>query len=178
MQAVRIKRAACFVCINPEYEELSATGTSTAMSRLSKPEQITHIRIERQRYNEAISRRNVDEICSFFTQDYHVVTARGLQSYGIEEQHKRWSAVFAEDPVVIYRRNTKGIRLIEQSGSAQEHGYWAGKYLFNQEVTLVGGVYSAKWLKQPNGLWLVQAEIFTMLRSKSFALDASKITRL
>lgn len=148
------------------------------MSQLNRSEQIAHVRIERQRYNTAISRRNVDEICAFFTQDYHVVTARGLQSHGIEEQRKRWSAVFAEDPVVIYRRNTKGIHLGEQSGAAQEQGYWVGKYLSNQNVILVGGVYSAKWIKQPNGLWLVQAEIFTMLRSRSFALDASKITKL
>ena len=148
------------------------------MNRLSKSEQITNIKLERQRYNEAISRRNVDEICSFFTQDYHVVTARGLQSHGIEEQRKRWRAVFAEDPVVIYRRNSKGIRLSEQSGAAQEHGYWAGKYLFNQNVILAGGIYSAKWFKQLNGLWLVQAEIFTMLRSRSYALDAAKVTKL
>lgn len=148
------------------------------MRRLSKSEQIANIRLQRQRYNAAISKRNVDEICGFFTQDYHVITARGLQSHGIEEQCKRWSAVFAEDPIVIYRRNTKGIRLSEETGAAQEHGYWAGKYLFNQNVTLLGGVYSAKWLKQSSGLWLVQAEIFTMLRSRSFALDVSKITKL
>ena len=148
------------------------------MRRLSKSEQMAHIRLQRHRYNEAISRRNVDEICAFFTQDYHVITARGLQSHGIEEQRTRWNIVFAEDPVVIYRRNTKDIRLSEESGAAQEHGYWAGKYLFNNNVTLLGGVYSAKWLKQSNGLWLVQAEIFTMLRCRSYALDAGKITKL
>lgn len=148
------------------------------MSQLNKPEQIAHIRTERQRYNHAISRRNVDEICSFLTHDYHVVTARGLQSHGIEEQRKRWNAVFAEDPVVIYRRHTKAIRFSEQSGTAEERGYWTGKYLFNQKVILAGGVYSAKWLKQSSGLWLVQAEIFTTLRSGSFALNACQLTKL
>jgi hypothetical protein len=135
------------------------------MSRLNISEQITHIKMERQRYNEAISRRNVDEICAFFTPDYHVVTARGLQSHGIEEQRKRWSAVFSEDPLVVYRRNTKSIHLSEHTGAAEERGYWAGKYLLNQKVVLAVGVYSAKWLKQSNGLWLIQAEIFTMLKS-------------
>ncbi len=148
------------------------------MSRLNNSEQITRIRQQRQRYNQAISKRNVDEICTFFTQDYHVVTARGIQSHGIDEQRKRWNTVFAEDPVVIYRRNTNGIRLSAQSGAAQECGYWAGKYLFNQQVTLAGGVYSAKWIKQSSGLWLVQAEVFTTLKSKIFALDAGKIAKL
>jgi len=137
---------------------------------MSHAELIAHIRLARQRYNEAICKRNADDICTFFTQDYHVLTARGLQSHGIEEQRKRWSAVFAEDPIAIYRRNTKSIRLSERSGAAQEHGYWSGKFLLNQQVILTGGVYSAKWLKQPDGLWLVQAEIFTMLKSRSFAI--------
>lgn len=147
------------------------------MSRLNNSEQITRIRQERQRYNQAIASRNVDEICAFLTQDYHVVTARGIQSHGIDEQRQRWNTVFAADPVVIYRRSTKAIRLSAQSGAAQEYGYWAGKYLSNQRVILTGGVYCAKWLKQPDDLWLVQAEVFTMLKSRSFALDISKITK-
>jgi len=120
-----------------------------------------YIRMARQRYNEAISRRNADEICTFFTQDYHVVTARGLQSHGVEEQRSRWRAAFEQDPVVVYRRHAKAIRLSEQSGAAQEHGYWAGKYSVDQGTAVAGGVYSAKWLKQASGLWLVQTEVFT-----------------
>lgn len=141
------------------------------MSRLNNSEQIAHISRQRQRYNEAICRRNADEVCAFLTQDYHVVTARGTQSHGIEQQRQRWNTAFAEDPVVIYRRRTKAIRLSGQTGAAQEYGYWAGKYSSNQKVILTGGVYCAKWLKQPDGQWLVQAEIFTMLKSRSFALE-------
>ncbi len=109
-------------------------------------------------------RRNADEICTFLTQDYHVVTARGLQSHGIEEQRKRWHDTFAQDPVVVYRRHTKAVRLNGQSGAAQEHGYWAGKYTAGQQTVIAGGVYAAKWLQQASGLWLVQAEVFTMLK--------------
>jgi len=134
------------------------------MSRLSKSEQIAYIRMARQRYNAAISRRNANEICAFFTHDYHVVTARGLQSHGIEEQRSRWRATFEQDPVVVYRRHTKAICLSEQSGAAQEHGYWTGKYSVGQKTAVAGGVYSAKWLKQASGLWLAQTEVFTTLR--------------
>jgi len=143
------------------------------MSQLHQSEHITYIRMARQRYNEAISRRDADEICTFFTLDYHVVTARGLQSHGLEEQRSRWRAAFEQDPVVLYRRNTKAIRLSEQSGAAQEHGYWAGKYSVDQKIALAGGVYSAKWLKQASGLWLVQTEVFTMLR---FSITPSEMT--
>lgn len=134
------------------------------MSRLHPSEYITSIKAARQRYNEAILRRNADEICTFLTQDYHVVTARGLQSHGIEEQRRRWQDAFAQDPVVVYRRNTKAIRLNGQSGAAQEYGYWAGKYTAGRQTAITGGVYAAKWLQQASGLWLVQAEVFTMLK--------------
>jgi len=139
-------------------------GICTAMSQLQKSEHITYIRMARQQYNEAIFRRNADDICAFLTLDYHVVTARGLQSHGIEEQRSRWRAAFEQDSVVVYRRHTKAIRLSEQSGAAQEHGYWTGKYAVGQQTAVAGGVYSAKWLKQASGLWLVQTEVFTTLK--------------
>jgi len=145
---------------------MTRQGNCTVMSRLHLSQDITAIKAARQRYNKAIVQRNADEICIFLTQDYHVVTARGLQCHGIEEQRQRWHDAFAQDPLVVYRRDTKSIRLNAQSGAAQEQGYWAGRYTLGQQTALVGGVYAAKWLKQASGLWLVQAEVFTMLKLK------------
>jgi hypothetical protein len=33
---------------------------------------------------------------------------------------------------------------------------------------LVAGVYSAKWQRQDDGDWLIQSEVFTMLKSKTY----------
>lgn len=110
-------------------------------------------------------------ICSFFTVDYHVVTGRGVQSHGIEEQHQRWEAAFQADPIVRYRRVTRELRVREQLGFAEELGCWVGKYTLDQEIVLVAGVYAAKWQKQADNLWLVQTEVFTMLKFKSYDLE-------
>jgi len=127
-----------------------------------------YIRLARQRYNDAILNRNVEAICSFLAADYHVVTGRGVQSHGIEEQRQRWMAAFQADPMVLYRRRTRELRLSESLGNAEELGNWVGKYTLGQQKFLVAGVYSAKWQRQVSGVWLIQTEVFTTLRSKGY----------
>lgn len=127
---------------------------------------LTHdICLARKRYNEAILHRNVDAICTFFTPDYFVLTGRGVQSQGIQEQHRRWSESFRSDSIVCYRRCTTGLSVSKKFECAEELGRWVGKYSLNQRVVLVAGVYSAKWQMQNNGKWLIQAEVFTTLKS-------------
>lgn len=134
---------------------------------MNRAEHIANIKLERQRYNEAILSRNVDAICSFLTVDYHVVTSAGIQSQGLEEQRRRWAANFQIDPAVLYRRRTKELRLNACLDAADELGSWAGKFTLNTKVVLIAGVYSAKWQRQQNGSWLIQSEVFTALRSIS-----------
>jgi ketosteroid isomerase-like protein len=116
-------------------------------------------------YNDAIFHRDVDAICTFFALDYFVLTGRGVQSRGIQEQHRRWSESFSADPIVCYRRRTTHLRVSKQFACAEELGNWAGKYSLHQSVILVAGVYSAKWQMQKNGKWLIQTEVFTTLKS-------------
>ncbi|MDI1360865.1 DUF4440 domain-containing protein [Methylotenera sp.] len=127
--------------------------------------QTNDIKFARRLHNEAILDRDVNAICSFLTTDYYVVTGKGVKSQGIEEQRKRWQAAFAQDPIMLYRRKTKKIHTRNSLKVAEEIGIWTGKYTAEQKkVALVAGVYAAKWQKQTNGLWLIQAEIFTTLR--------------
>ncbi|MES2012454.1 MAG: nuclear transport factor 2 family protein [Pseudomonadota bacterium] len=129
---------------------------------------ISKIKSTRELYNEAILNRDVDAICSFFTSDYHVITGRGVQSHGIDEQRLRWQEAFSQDPVMLYRRKTKKVHARRVLQYAEELGTWVGKYTAEpKRVSLVAGVYAAKWQKQTNGLWLIQTEIFTTLRALS-----------
>lgn len=127
-----------------------------------------YIILARRRYNDAILNRNVEAICSFFTVDYYVHTGRGIESHGIEEQHHRWRTAFQADPNVLYRRVTRELHLNEQLNFADELGIWVGKYTAHKKIYLVAGIYSAKWQKQATDLWLVQTEVFTTLKSKSY----------
>jgi len=135
---------------------------------MSNSEQQHDIRLLRQQYNAAIKNRDADAICAFYTDDYHVLTARGVHSYGKDAQRQRWSAAFAADPLMFYRRNTREIGLSATLAAAEEVGSWAGKYSLNQQIVLVAGVYVADWQQQPNGSWLIHNEVFTMLRTKVY----------
>jgi len=126
------------------------------------------IRLLRQQYNAAIKNRDADAICAFYTDDYRVLTARGVQSHGKDAQRQRWRAAFATDPLMFYRRNTRELRLNSTLDAAEEVGSWAGKYSLNQQIVLVAGVYVAGWQQQANGSWLIQNEVFTMLRTKVY----------
>ena len=132
---------------------------------MSNSEHQHDIRLLRQQYNAAIKNRDADAICAFYTDDYHVLTARGVQSHGKEVQRQRWSAAFAADPIMVYRRNTRELRLSKTLAVVEEDGSWAGKYSLNQQIVLVAGVYMAGWQRQLNGSWLIQNEVFTMLRT-------------
>lgn len=129
----------------------------------------------RQRFNEAILNRNVDVICSFFTADYYVITARGVQSHGVHEQRQRWTAAFQADPIMTYRRRTRKLRLSTSLIDTEELGNWVGKYSSNQQVALVAGVYLANWQKQEDGLWLIQFEVFRLLRTRTYNLRPIKV---
>lgn len=130
---------------------------------------ISKIKSTRELYNEAILNRDVEAICSFLTFDYHVITGRGVQSHGIDEQRLRWQEAFSQDPVMLYRRRTKKVHARSVLQYAEELGTWAGKYKAeHKNVALVAGVYTAKWQKQNNGLWLIQAEVFTTLHALSW----------
>jgi ketosteroid isomerase-like protein len=128
------------------------------------------IRLVRQRYNAAIKQRDADAICACYTQDYHVITGRGVQSHGIDAQHERWCAAFAADPVMLYRRKTRELRVSTPVAVAEEVGNWSGKYSLDKKIVLVAGVYAASWQKQESGAWLIQTEVFTTLRSKVHAV--------
>jgi ketosteroid isomerase-like protein len=122
--------------------------------------------LARRQFNEAILHRDADKICTFFTNDYFVMTGRGVQSQGLKVQRKRWSESFVTDPILCYRRKTRELRVSKQLGCAEELGRWVGKYSVNQHVIFAAGVYSAKWQLKNDGRWLIQTEVFTTLRSK------------
>ena len=115
--------------------------------------------------------RDAAKICTYFHEDYQVQTARGLLSKGLDKQTQRWTATFNTDPAALYRRHSKKISLSESKNSAEELGYWVGRYSENKQLVLVGGKYVAQWKKSVLGVWLIQAEIFTQIKRMQFKLQ-------
>jgi hypothetical protein len=121
------------------------------------------IRAARERFNIAISEKDVKAIHSLLAPSYHIVTGRSDQSHGADEEVKRWSRRFRSDPTTFYRRTTRDVTINEDWGMAEELGNWKGNYTVQDILVHASGVYAAKWQRTEGGEWVLQAEMFTTI---------------
>ena len=121
------------------------------------------IREARERFNVAIASRNVETIRSLLAPSYHIVTGRSEQSHGADEEARRWSERFRSDPTVMYRRTPREVTINEDWGLAEELGNWRGTYTTEGILVHTSGVYAAKWQRAEDGVWVLQAELFTTI---------------
>jgi hypothetical protein len=117
----------------------------------------------RERFNSAIATKNADIIKTLLAPNYHLITGRSAQFHGAEEEGIRWSELFHADPTAVYRRTPREVTANESWGIAQEIGSWQGSYTAEGILVHASGVYAAKWQRTKNGVWMLQAEVFTTL---------------
>lgn len=121
------------------------------------------IRAVREKFNIAIAEQDVPTIRSLLASSYHIVTGRSDQSHGADQEAKRWTERFRNDPTTLYRRTTRDVTINEDWGMAEELGNWKGNYTSHGSIVHASGVYAAKWQRTTNGDWVLQAEMFTTL---------------
>jgi hypothetical protein len=121
------------------------------------------IRTVRDKFNIAIANKDSESIRCFLAPNYHIVTGRSAQNHGAEEETKRWTDLFRDDPTAVYRRTPREITVNEAWGIAEELGNWEGSYTAEGTLILASGIYAAKWQRAKNNQWLLQVEVFTTL---------------
>ena len=121
------------------------------------------IRDAREKFNQAIERKNIDAIKPIFAPNYHIVTGRSVQFHGAENEYQNWKGLFKDDPSFVCNREPREIRTNIDWGLAEELGDWSCNYTVDGEKTSASGVYAAKWQRADNRAWLLQSEIFTTM---------------
>lgn len=116
------------------------------------------IRSARYAQNEAIAVGDADGTAAFWTDD--VVIRRGLGPLIVGREGYR--QLFVTDPSTIYVRTPREIEVSEQWPLAFETGEWSGHAGSAGAPAVIGGRYSAQWVKR-NGRWLIRAEVFVAL---------------
>ena len=116
------------------------------------------VRAARYAQNEAIAVGDVDGTAAFWTDD--VVIRRGLGALVVGREGYR--QLFVTDPSTIYVRTPTAIEVSEQWPFAFETGAWSGHLGSAAAPAVIGGRYSAQWVKR-NGRWLIRAEVFVAL---------------
>ena len=130
---------------------------------MTQPTSTEMIHSARERFNSAIATKNADIIKTLLAPNYHLITGRSAQFHGAEEEGIRWSELFHADPTAVYRRTPREVTTNESWGLAQEIGSWQGSYTAEAILVHASGVYAAKWQRTKNGVWMLQAEVFTTL---------------
>ena len=116
------------------------------------------IRSARYAQNEAIAVGDADGTAAFWTDD--VVIRRGLGPLVVGREAYR--QLFVGDQAIVYVRLPTAIEVSEQWPLAFETGEWAGHPGSAGAPAVIGGRYSAQWVKR-NGRWLIRAEVFVAL---------------
>jgi len=120
------------------------------------------IREARARQTAAIASGDLDRVASYWTDDVTIRRALGQSVAGAAASRK----IFATDghgaAALIYQRRAVEIDVSETWPLAYEAGIWSGHLGSVATPEIIGGRYSAQWVKR-DGRWLIRSEVFVAL---------------
>ncbi len=148
---------------------LSASGCCGMPNRPAPAAHATDeqaVKAARYAQNEAIAVRDADGVAAFWTDD--VVIRRGLGPLVVGREAYR--QLFTSDPAVIYVRTPSAVEISDRWPLAFETGEWTGHPGSAAAPAVIGGRYSAQWVKR-NGRWLIRAEVFVALTCEAVGCD-------
>ena len=127
------------------------------------------IRAARSAQNRAIAADDLDRVASFWTDDVTVRRALGAPLDG--KQAARQALVAPRGTRLVYQRLTKDVEVSAHWPLAFETGVWEGHQGTATGPTVIGGRYSAQWVKR-NGQWLIRSEVFVALTCQGVGCES------
>ena len=125
------------------------------------------IRAARVAQNQAIASGDLDRAATFWTEDITVRRALGQPMSGRAEVRKAF-----EPPMpLVYQRLTKDVEVSSKFPLAFETGVWEGHQATITGPVVIGGRYSAQWVKRDD-LWLIRSEVFVALTCSGVGCDS------
>ena len=106
------------------------------------------IRAARTAQNKAIAAGDLDRVASFWTEDVTVRRALGQPLSGREAARKALEPPPAPATRLIYQRLTKDVEVSATWPLAFETGTWEGHQGTPAGPVVIGGRYSAQWVKR------------------------------
>src|SRR4030095_2199415 len=120
------------------------------------------IRKARAAQNQAIAEQDPDRVAGFWTEDVTIRRGLGQPVDGRAAYRKLFEPTGSPASRVIYQRKTSAIEVSTHWPLAFEEGKWTGHLGRAAGQTVIGGRYSAQWVKR-EGRWLIRSEVFVAL---------------
>jgi ketosteroid isomerase-like protein len=124
--------------------------------------------------NAAIAAGDVDRAASFWTEDVTVRRALGQPLSGRAAARTALEAPPPPAAHLIYQRLTKDVEVSAQWPLAFETGTWQGHQESATGPVVIGGRYSAQWVKRDDR-WLIRSEVFVALTCSGAGCAASAV---
>jgi len=132
------------------------------------------IRVARTVQNRAIASGDLDRAATFWTEDVTVRRAFGQPLSGREAARTALEPPPAPAPRLIYQRLTKEIEVSPRWPLAFETGTWEGHLATLAGPVVIGGRYSAQWVKRGDQ-WLIRSEVFVALTCSGVGCEAAAV---
>ena len=129
------------------------------------------VRAARVAQNSAIAAGDLDRVASFWTEDVTVRRALGQPLNGRDAATKALEPPVAPAPHLIYQRLTKEVEVSPKWPLTFETGTWEGHLATIAGPVVIGGRYSAQWVKRGDR-WLIRSEVFVALTCSGVGCEA------
>ena len=129
------------------------------------------VKAARVAQNAAIASGELDRVASFWTEDVTVRRALGQPLSGKDAARKALEPPAAPASHLIYQRITTDVEVSTTWPLAFETGTWQGHQGTLNGPVVIGGRYSAQWVKRGNR-WLIRSEVFVALTCSGSGCEA------
>jgi ketosteroid isomerase-like protein len=134
----------------------------TPWSTVSAADDRALVEASRVAQNRAIAAGDLNLVASFWTEDVTVRRALGHPLAGRDAALEALKPVGPPASRLVYQRLTKEIDVSPNWPLAFETGTWEGHQGGPTGPTIIGGRYSAQWVKRGDR-WLIRSEVFVAL---------------
>ena len=168
-------------CMRPLLVRLVAVSTMAALIAScasarggTEAAEVAAVRAARDQQNRAIADGDAGRIASFWTDDVTVRSGLGASVTGRAAYRERIVASGPTGTRLVYVRNPASIVVSDHWPLAFESGTWTAHAGDVEGVEVMGGRYSAQWVKR-DGRWLIRSEVFVALRCSGSGCNAGAV---
>jgi ketosteroid isomerase-like protein len=146
-------------------------GVVAALIMSVEPGDQVAIRAARTAQNTAIAAGDLDRVASFWTDDVTVRRALGQPLDGRAAARRALEPPAAPGSRIVYQRLTRDVEVSVQWPLAFETGTWEGHLGSIGGPIVIGGRFSAQWVKR-GGQWLIRSEVFVALTCSAVGCES------